>query len=51
MMADLPKEPDPAAALRELHAEIGLLEQRMTIKFGAMIAAWVVFVIAAQKLF
>ncbi len=50
VIADLATKADLAAAVRELQAEMKVLEQRMTIKLGAMIAAAVVIVIAAQKL-
>jgi hypothetical protein len=49
-MPDVAIKPDFSVAFRELRAELKLLEQRMTVKFGAMIAVWVVIVIAAQKL-
>jgi hypothetical protein len=51
VIADLATKADLAAAVRELQAEMKVLEQRMTIKLGAMIAAAVAIVVAAQKLF
>jgi hypothetical protein len=55
VIADVATKADLAAAVRdlkaELQAEIKLLEQRMTIKLGAMIAAAVAIIVAAQKLF
>ena len=51
VIADLATKADLAAAVRELQAEMKVLEQRMTIKLGAMIAAAVAIIVAAQKLF
>jgi hypothetical protein len=42
---------DLGAVVKDLQAEIKLLEQRMTIKLGAMLAAGIGLVIAEQKLF
>jgi hypothetical protein len=42
---------DLDAAVKDLKSEVKLLEQRMTIKLGAMLAAGIGLVIAAQKLF
>jgi hypothetical protein len=41
----------PCGGGQDLQAEMKLLEQRMTIKLGAMIAAAVAIIVAAQKLF
>ena len=41
---------DLAAAVRDLRAEMKMLEQRMTIKLGAMLAGAIAIIVAAQKL-
>lgn len=42
---------DLAAAVKELQTDMQLLEQRMTIKLGAIVGAAVAIIVAAQKLF
>jgi hypothetical protein len=41
---------DLQAEIKEVRAELRLLEQRMTIRLGAMLAAAVGLIVAAQKL-
>jgi hypothetical protein len=51
IIADLATKADLAGAVKDLDIGLNLLEQRVVIKLGAMIAAAVAVIAAVQKLF
>jgi hypothetical protein len=47
----LASKSDVASAVKGLQADMKLLEQRITIKLGAIVGGAVAIIVAAQKLF